>query len=153
MWTHLVWYSMYLSCMYLWVEQPMEYFRNFSFWPGCARDNDKQTCSWMLAQLHINPFIPEIMGRICPKTLNFLHQYDWWTYLMFRHPQLKISSPIIFFFFFSSLQKAVGYFPDQGDGEYAPDPAYGKSMSCRPLIYVSGRWNFCRKLPQDSEQI
>ena len=47
--------------------------------------------------------------------------------------------------------QVILHYPDQGDGEYAADPAYGKSMSYRLLIYVSGHWNFCRKLPQYSK--
>ena len=31
------------------------------------------------------------------------------------------------------------HYPDQGDGEYAADPIYVKSMSYGLLIYVSGR--------------
>ena len=35
--------------------------------------------------------------------------------------------------------QVILHYPDQGDGEYAADPAFGKSMSYRLLIYVSGR--------------
>ena len=49
--------------------------------------------------------------------------------------------------------QVILHYPDQGDGKYVADPAYGNSMSSRLLIYVSGRWSSCRKLPQDSEQI
>ena len=34
------------------------------------------------------------------------------------------------------------HYPDHGDGEYAADPAYGKSMSYRLLIYVKGKVKF-----------
>ena len=49
--------------------------------------------------------------------------------------------------------QVILHHPVQGDGEYAADPAYGKSMGYRLLIYVSRRWNVRRKLPKDSEQI
>ena len=44
--------------------------------------------------------------------------------------------------------------PDQGDGEYAADPTYGKSMSCRQLIYmwVEGEI-FVKYYSKDSKQI
>ena len=35
--------------------------------------------------------------------------------------------------------RVILHYPDQGDDEYAADPAYGKSMSYRLLIYVSER--------------
>ena len=35
--------------------------------------------------------------------------------------------------------QAILHYPDQGDDEYAADPAYGKNMSYRVLIYVRGR--------------
>ena len=49
--------------------------------------------------------------------------------------------------------QAILRYPDQSDAEYAADPAYGKSMRYRLLIYVSGRWNFYQILHQYSEQI
>ena len=49
--------------------------------------------------------------------------------------------------------QVILHYPDQGYGDYVADPAYGKSMSYRLLIYVSERWNFYQTLLQDSEQI
>ena len=45
------------------------------------------------------------------------------------------------------------HYVDEGDGEYATDPKYGKNMSCTLLIHVSEKWKFCQILLQDSEQI
>ena len=49
--------------------------------------------------------------------------------------------------------QAILHYSDQGDDEYAADPAYGKSMSYRLQKYVSGRWNFYQLLHRDYEQI
>ena len=35
--------------------------------------------------------------------------------------------------------QVILHYPDQGDGEYASDPAYDKGTSYRLLIYVSER--------------
>ena len=47
--------------------------------------------------------------------------------------------------------QAILHYPDQGDGEYATDSAYGKSMSYRLQKYVS-RWNCYQVLHQNYEQ-
>ena len=44
-------------------------------------------------------------------------------------------------------------FSYQGSGKYATDPRYGKHMSCRLQIYVSGRWIFCQIKLQNFKQI
>ena len=38
------------------------------------------------------------------------------------------------------------HYPDEGNSEYPTDPGCGKTMSYRPQIYVSERWNFDQKL-------
>ena len=34
--------------------------------------------------------------------------------------------------------QAILHYPDQGDGEYSTDSAYGKNIRYRLLIYVNG---------------